>query len=500
MIPGSTDNSISVVSILLIVPALLFSIMNQCAADDPGTASIEFFENRIRPIFVDHCIDCHGPDEMSGKLRLDLKSGWQNGGESGPAVVPGDPSASLLIRAVSHQDKQLKMPPPDSAEKLSGQQIRDLTTWIRRGAADPRTGQPVVRPIEAVARDHWAFQPVEAPDNPSGAHPVDFLVDHELHERGFVPTDPADMRTLIRRSVYDLHGLPPTSEQLETPRENFPDLVRQLLNSPRYGERWARHWLDVARYSDARDGVLMFGDDRIRPFAYTYRDYVVDAFNQDLAYDDFVMQQLAADRLELGADKRPLAAMGFLTVGQRFFDTPDILDDRIDVVTRGLLGLTVSCARCHDHKYDPIPTEDYYSLYGVFASSKEPSVLPLLSPPSATEEYAKFEDEFNARVKKLADFVRTKHLARVRSARTRVAEYLLAAQTAIDQPSTEDFMLLSDEDDLNPDMIRRWTVYLQETQKTRDSVFAPWHAFAALSAREFATRGVELAARFLVES
>ena len=190
--------------------------------------------------------------------------------------------------------------------------------------------------------------------------------------------------TLIRRATYDLHGLPPTAEQLATTRDQFPKLIDQLLTSPRYGERWGRHWLDVARYSDAKDGVLMYGDARIRPFAYTYRDYVIRAFNDDKPFDQFVREQLAADQLQLPKDSPDLAAMGLLTLG-RMFDRnpPDIIDDRIDVVTRGFLGLTVSCARCHDHKFDPLPTADYYSLYGVFASSSEPYQRPRIEAVSA---------------------------------------------------------------------------------------------------------------------
>jgi len=345
---------------------------------------LELFEKQIRPLLVNHCYQCHGPDEAAGKLRLDTKAGWTRGGERGPVIAPGDPSASLLIRAVKHQDPKLRMPPPDAEKQLTASQIRNLETWIRQGAVDPRQGEIITTAIDKQATTHWAFQPVQKPQLTGQGHPVDLLINRQLEAQKFTTTGPADMRTLIRRATYDLHGLPPTAEQLATPRDQFPQLINTLLASPRYGERWGRHWLDVARYSDAKDGVLMYGDARIRPFAYTYRDYVIRAFNDDKPFDQFVREQLAADQLQLPKDSPDLAAMGLLTLG-RMFDRnpPDIIDDRIDVVTRGFLGLTVSCARCHDHKFDPLPTADYYSLYGVFASSSEPYQRPRIEAVSA---------------------------------------------------------------------------------------------------------------------
>ena len=218
----------------------------------------------------------------------------------------------------------------------------------------------------------------------------------------------ADRRTLIRRATFDLTGLPPEPADVEAfVKDPAPDawekVIDRLLASPRYGERWGRHWLDVARYADTKGYV--FQEERRYPFAYTYRDYVVRAFNSDLPYDRFVIQQIAADRLPLGDDKRPLAALGFLTLGRHFLNsTPDIIDDRIDVVMRGLQGLTVGCARCHDHKFDPIPMRDYYSLYGVFASSVEPRDLPVLSTPDPTPAYLAYEKELKTLQQAVADF------------------------------------------------------------------------------------------------
>jgi hypothetical protein len=298
-----------------------------------------------------------------------------------------------------------------------------------------------------------------------------------------------------------LIGLPPTPEEVaafeaDASPEAFAHVVDRLLASPHYGERWGRHWLDVARYADTK-GYVFFQEASF-PWAYTYRDYVIRAFNEDLPYDRFILEQLGADQL-VGADardRRPLTALGFLTLGGRFMNNQhDILDDRIDVVTRGLLGLTVTCARCHDHKYDPIPSKDYYALYGIFASSVEPEVPPLFSPPPQTEAYKKYDKELKAREKKLLDFVRTKHTELVKSAHTRAADYLLAAYRLRNQPSTEEFMLIADTNDLNPSMIVRWKVYVEAARKKQDPVFSLWHALADLPANEFKAKAGEVLAK-----
>jgi hypothetical protein len=252
--------------------------------------------------------------------------------------------------------------------------------------------------------------------------------------------------------------------------------------------------LDVARYADTKGYV--FFQEAVFPWAYTYRDYVIRAFNEDLPFDRFVTEQLSADRLPLGKDKRPLTALGFLTLGGRFMNNRhDILDDRIDVVTRGLLGLTVTCARCHDHKFDPIPTRDYYSLYGVFASSVEPTVPPLFQPPPRTKVYEAFAKELRTREQILTQFVRAKHAELVKSAKTRAGEYLLAAHAARNRPTIEEFMLLADTNDLNPKMVLRWQLFLARTRKSSDPVFAPWHAFADLPEKDFPAQAKKLSAR-----
>ncbi|MFT3882430.1 MAG: DUF1549 and DUF1553 domain-containing protein [Gemmatales bacterium] len=256
------------------------------------------------------------------------------------------------------------------------------------------------------------------------------------------------------------------------------------------GERWARHWLDVARYADNKGYV--FFEDKNYPWAFTYRDYVIDAFNRDLPYDRFLQEQLAADQLKLG-DTKSLAALGFLTVGGHFMNnTHDIIDDRIDVVSRGLMGLTVTCARCHDHKFDPISQGDYYSLYGVFRSSTEPLVPPIWGQAPTTNSYEKFAKDLADREKKLLDFVTARHQELVSDARKRVTEYLQAVYASRNQPPVDDFMLIADKGDLNPTMINRWRVYLNDAGKRGDLLWKPWYIFASIPEEKFALRSEEV--------
>jgi len=367
----------------------------------------EFFEARVRPILAERCLKCHGPEKQSSGLRLDSRAAVLKGGDSGPAVIPGKPAESLLVQAVDHQHGELKMPPkgqlPEPAVAMLRQWVALGVPWTNESTSAKRTAAGSRSVSEgSTSKTHWAFQPVGHPAPPAVRDrnwvdsPVDAFVLARLEAAGIAPSPRADKRALIRRATFDLCGIPPTTAEIDafeadTNPVAFERLVDRLLASSQYGERWGRHWLDVARYADTKGYV--FTQDRRYPYAYTYRDYVVAAFNADLAYDQFILQQIAADQLSRGADRRPLAALGFLTVGRRFLlDQNEIIDDRIDVVSRGLLGLTVTCARCHDHKFDPIESEDYYALYGVFASSTEPAELPLLAEPDAARpESADFE-------------------------------------------------------------------------------------------------------------
>jgi mono/diheme cytochrome c family protein len=342
------------------------------------TPATPTFEKNVRPILRANCAGCHGATaDMKGKLDLRLVRFMLKGGESGPAIVPGQPGKSELLNRV----KAGEMPP--GKKKLSKQQIATIETWIAAGAKtlrpEPKSIGPGLR-ITEEERAHWAFQkpedvpPVKVKHASWPANAVDRYVLARLEGKGLTPSPDASRGTLIRRLYFDLLGLPPTAADIarfegDRSPDAYTRLVDELLKSPHFGERWARHWLDVARYADTKGYV--FTQDRNYRNAYKYRDWVVKSLNEDLPYDRFIIEQLAADRLP--KDRQALDAMGFLTLGRRFLNNRnDIIDDRIDVTTRGLMGLTVTCSRCHDHKYDPINTADYYGLYGIFASSREP--------------------------------------------------------------------------------------------------------------------------------
>ncbi len=348
------------------------------AARKWSSEEIDFFEQRIRPVLVERCYSCHSAKAkiIQANLRLDTAAGVRAGGDSGPVIAAGRLAESLLIQAIRWESVEM---PPDG--KLPDAVVADFTRWLEIGAPDPRTGDDAgaaPKPPSDAAQ-HWAFQlPVAhpPPDIKDSTWPntdLDRFILAALQQRGLTPSPPAGPRTLLRRVYYDLTGLPPSAEEsaafeLDPSDQAYQRVVDGLLASPHFGERWARHWLDVSRYADTKGYV--FQEDRNYPQAYTYRDWVIAAFNNDLPYDRFVIAQIAADQI---GDASAAPAAGFLTLGRRFINNmQDIIDDRIDVVSRGLMGLTVGCARCHDHKYDPIPAADYYSLYGVFASSREP--------------------------------------------------------------------------------------------------------------------------------
>ncbi len=271
------------------------------------------------------------------------------------------------------------------------------------GAPDPRVATAAQKAGLEAGKSHWAWQPLTKPSAPEvkdaawAKTPVDSFILAKLEEKDLRPNLPADKPTLIRRATFDLIGLPSTPEEVadfvkdESP-DAFAKVVDRLLASPHYGERWGRHWLDVARYSDTKGQVKRQREDPNYPFAWTYRDYVIRSFNDDKPYNVFMIEQLAADKLPATArNPTNLAALGFLTLGERFLGMQnDIINDRIDVVTKGFLGLTVTCARCHDHKFDPIPTKDYYSLHGIFASCTEPAVEPVLAKTVGGPDYSDY--------------------------------------------------------------------------------------------------------------
>jgi mono/diheme cytochrome c family protein len=476
------------------------------AVEAPPEA-IEFFETKIRPLFVEHCYACHSASEkIKGGLRLDAPTTLLKGGDSGPALFPGKPDDSLLIKAVRYADEDLQMPPND--KKLAAEQIALLEAWVKMGAPVPaHSDAPRLMTEVAEARaKHWAFQPVQKPALPEVKKsrwvqtPVDNFILAKLEQEKLTPAKTADRRTLIRRLSYDLIGLPPTPDEVEAFVKNkspdaYEKLVDRLLASPHYGERWGRHWLDVARYADTR-GYLAGGEERRYMFSYTYRDYVIRAFNEDKPYDQFLIEQIAADRLEESADKSSLAALGFLTLGRRFLNNQnDIIDDRIDVVTRGTMGLTVSCARCHDHKFEPISAQDYYALHGVLASSEEPGELPLLKPLEDSPQYQEYLQEV-AKIEKEISAFEAKEIEQFRAdLRKATGDYLLAARdaaTLADQAKFDDF---AGNRKVLPVILRKWMADLSEREKRNDPVLAPWFELSQLSETNFAATAQPIFAR-----
>ncbi len=421
--------------------SVLFLGASGSRGEEQSARDIDFFESRIRPVLVESCYACHSADagESEGGLLLDSRAGLRAGGDSGPAIVPGNGRESELLRRISNSDVDQRMPPADVGDALSTEAIADFKRWIDEGAADPRDDAklPPAKDM-AAAKKHWAFKPLKKPPLPEVLPNriyrtlLDRYVFAKQAELGIEASSTADRRTLLRRVTYDLTGLPPTYAEViafqgDTSSDAYEKVVDRLLASPAYGQRWARYWLDVARYADTK-GYLPGGAQLRFPFSYTYRDYVIDAFNNDKPFKEFIVDQIAADHLELGEDRSSLAALGYLTLGRRFLNNhDDIIDDRIDVITRGMLGLTVACARCHDHKFDPIPTADYYSLHGVFASSKEPDEWPLLGTLPDEQRYqayldarSKIEASIQAKSDELVDAFLHKH-------QSREAEYIDAA-------------------------------------------------------------------------
>lgn len=473
-----------------IAVALLAAATPGLRAADSHRAADDFFEREVRPLLIDRCLKCHGPEKANGALRLDSRDALLRGGEGGAVFDPQQPARSRLLAAVRHEG-DLQMPPDD---RLTERQVAVLAKWLELGAPWPASA---TQGDKSLAATHWAFQPLGSSPPPTIADgdwprtPVDSFVLSRLTADGLTPSPPADRRTLIRRVTVDLTGLPPAPAEVEAflhddRPEAYEQLVDRLLASPHFGEQQARHWLDVARYADTK-GYVYAREERFWVQAWSYRDWVTRSLNADRPYDEFVRLQLAADTL-VGPDSPDLAAMGYLTLGRRFLGvTHDIIDDRIDVVTRGLLGLTVTCARCHDHKYDPIPTRDYYALYGVFQNCTER--LTVLDPPAEmSEEFRQGLEERQTKLReKLAEY-RTATANRVRG---RVADYLLAQRELHKYPE-EGFDQILAPDDLLPAFVRRWRDELERRAAHGDRLFAAWRKFAAVPAEAFSMQSPQI--------
>ncbi|MEX0866031.1 MAG: DUF1553 domain-containing protein [Pirellulales bacterium] len=357
------------------------------AAENQDRAVLDLFEAKIRPVLIARCYECHSQegDEIHGGLLLDTRAAIRAGGDSGPAVVPGKPDESLLLSALRHDDFEM---PPDA--KLDDAVIADFTRWIEAGAHDPRDDDgatPIAQSIDIEAgRQHWSYQlprehkPPHVSDSEWSQNAIDRFVLHRLEQQGWAPAGSATPNVLIRRLYYDLIGLPPTPEQIDEfvsdpTQQNYEAIVDRLLDSPRFGERWARHWLDVARYGESNTlRGTVFGE------AWRYRDWAIDAFNEDLPFDQFIQQQIAGDLLEAETSeqrRKQLTATTLLALGNTNFENQDkeqlrmdVVDEQLETVGGAFLAQTITCARCHDHKFDPIPTADYYALAGIFRNTR----------------------------------------------------------------------------------------------------------------------------------
>jgi hypothetical protein len=398
-------------------------------AAEPDAAGIEFFEKNIRPILIDRCYNCHSQkaEKIKGKLLLDSRQGVLNGGEGGPIIVPGNPAKSRLIVALRYTDPDMEMPPK---HQLEPRQIEAFEQWVKMGAPDPRTQAPgavAAAPADSYdwdqAKKFWSFQPIQHPPVPQvsdsswALSPIDNFLMQGYQEHHLKPVGPADKRTLVRRATYDLTGLPPTPDEVEAfVADNSPDayekLIDRLLASPAYGEKWGRHWLDLVRYADTSG----CNSDFPIPQIYKYRNYVINSFNQDKPYDQFLREQLAGDLLphkDTAQRDEQIIATGYLAIARRFGSRNNefhlTIEDTIDNVGKVMLGLSVNCARCHDHKFDPIPTSDYYALYGIFDSTKyafpgtEIYKHPKDLTPLGSDEEAKAIRDYAAKLAELDD-------------------------------------------------------------------------------------------------
>ena len=483
----------------------------------PGSVSdADFFENNIRPILANNCASCH-VDTTSGGLRLDSRQALLKGGQHGPAVVPGDPAKSLLITAV-HQSTSLKMP---KGGKLNVQEVADLTQWVKQGATWPTSAPGTVLSasvksgiITPKQRAFWSFQPlkVEPPPTVKDDHwsssPIDKIVLAKLRDAGIKPAAPADRRTLIRRATYDLTGLPPTPEEVEAFEKDkspkaYANLVDRLLASPRYGERWGRHWLDVARYAEDDVRGLDPKGRGFMPFngAWRYRDWVIKAFNEDMPYDRFLKLQIAGDRIPAKTRSEQedyLTATSFLGAGPWVWDQAEPIqgraderNERVDAVTRGTLGLTVACARCHNHKYDPITQKDYYALLGVFANSTYKEY------PTVSEAQAAAYESSLARLEKLQmemmQYTRTETRQLADALATQTSSYMVAAWNVLGKPKStlEDAAAQAK---LDPEVLRRWVDYLKFEKPLQYDYLRDWQAMIASDG------GTEDQAKALAES
>ncbi|MCG3160861.1 MAG: hypothetical protein JMDDDDMK_01937 [Acidobacteria bacterium] len=501
--------------------ALLFSLAVSQASAVPGriepnpvenTAQQEFFEKKIRPILATSCQRCHNSKAKVAGLDLTTAEGFHRGGDSGLLVNKEKPEESRLLKVIAY-DGEMKMPPTG---KLKDHEIAALTEWVRMGAPWPGTDKPAasenwpknssVRSFTEEEKAFWSYQPVKDAAPPRVKNeawiksPIDRFLLAKLEEKNLKPAPAADKLTLLRRATFDLTGLPPTENEMrDFLADNSPDafkkVVERLLSSPRYGERWGRHWLDVARYADSTGN----DEDHRYPHAWKYRDYVIESFNNDLPYDQFIREQIAGDLLPAKdggeVNRRGVIATGFLALGPKAIAQQDkkkmlydVYDEQVDVTTKAFLGLTVSCARCHNHKFDPILTKDYYSMIGMFASTRsftnpDSHVSAVLEKPLVTkaefERYKAARKEHQAKesrvkiaIEEIVDEVKD-HAVKQHS--PRLADYFLAARKIYQSGAL--LAGTARQSDLNEELLKRWVDFLKPGAEVR-GYLNEWNAAA----------------------
>ncbi|HEY2844635.1 MAG TPA: PSD1 and planctomycete cytochrome C domain-containing protein [Bryobacteraceae bacterium] len=477
--------------------ALLAFYAVSAATAAPSAEQAEFFEKQVRPLLADRCYECHSAEKKTkGGLALDTAEATRKGGDTGPALVPGDPEKSLLIEAVRYKNHDLQMPPK---RQLSESEVATLEQWVKMGAPDPRTA-PVAakkgRVIDlAEGRKFWSFQPVGRVEPPKVAgvkSPIDCFIQAKLKEKGLSPAPPADKRTLLRRATFDLTGLPPTPKDTEdfladNSPEAFGKVIDRLLTSPQYGERWGRHWLDVARYADSNgmDENIAYGN------AWRYRDYVVRSFNNDKPFDQFLVEQIAGDLLPHNDDA--ITGTGFLALGAHVLAEPDmrklemdIIDEQLDTIGKAFMGMTIGCARCHDHKFDPIRQDDYYAMAAIFRSTRSLAADKMgaikfwyehsLATPEQQAEKKKYDDDVKARKAKIAAFVAAARKEIREPLEKQATEYLLAAAVLPAKPNLTSVAPVAKEAGLDANILLACRQYLD--LHPENAVFNIWHDLA----------------------
>ncbi len=488
-------------------------VLGPCAVLMRAGEGDEFFETKVRPLFAAQCQVCHGEKQQMGELDFSRRAGLDREDGAERVIVPGDPEAGSLIRAVRYESK-VKMPPTG---KLSDGEIADLTEWVRMGAPwpEPKVSQRSEQhggDFTDEEKSWWSFQPVERHEPPTVPNadwvrsPIDSFILARLEKEGFAPAAEADKLTLVRRVTYDLTGLPPTERDVadflaDESAEAYEKVVERLLDSSRYGERWGRHWLDVARYADST-GV---DEDHKYPYAWKYRDYVVDAFNDDMPFDRFIEEQIAGDLLPAdnpgAVNERGIIATGFLALGPKLIAEQDkkkmlydMIDEQIEVVGKAVLGLTLQCARCHDHKFDPIRTRDYYSMASIFRSTKqvvdwkthvsELYFAPLV-PDAEADRYFSHQKKIEHKKQQISNIVDEQTAIRVMRSLPELPKYLVAAREVAEMPTPDApapvatgetsampavdsaVTLVATDRRLDAGLLGKWVDYLKSTDEVR---------------------------------